>query len=42
MAAWTYLLVCAEGLTYLGATTNLKRRLHAHWGTLTFSDTPVW
>ena len=28
--AWTYLLVCAEGLTYLGATTNLKRRLHAH------------
>jgi putative endonuclease len=30
MAAWTYLLVCAEGLTYLGATTNLKRRIHAH------------
>jgi len=29
-AAWTYLLVSAEGLTYLGATSNLKRRLHAH------------
>lgn len=28
--AWAYLLVCAEGLTYLGATMNLKRRLHAH------------
>jgi predicted GIY-YIG superfamily endonuclease len=29
-AAWTYLLVSADGFTYLGATTNLKRRLHAH------------
>ncbi|WP_175981820.1 GIY-YIG nuclease family protein [Burkholderia sp. BCC1630] len=29
-AAWTYLLVCSEGLTYLGSTSNLKRRLHAH------------
>lgn len=29
-AAWTYLLVCAEGMTYLGATSNLKRRLHNH------------
>lgn len=30
VAAWTYLLVCADGITYLGATTNLKRRLHRH------------
>jgi putative endonuclease len=30
VTAWTYLLVCAEGLTYLGATTSLRRRLHAH------------
>jgi putative endonuclease len=30
VVAWTYLLVCAEGITYLGATTNLKRRLHGH------------
>lgn len=30
ISAWTYLLVCADGRTYLGATTNLKRRLHAH------------
>ncbi len=28
--SWTYLLVCDEGITYLGATSNLKRRLHAH------------
>ncbi|PCE23077.1 hypothetical protein BWP39_25665 [Paraburkholderia acidicola] len=29
-AAWTYLLVCPEGRTYLGATSNLKRRIHGH------------
>ncbi|MBR8279092.1 GIY-YIG nuclease family protein [Burkholderia vietnamiensis] len=30
IASWAYLLVCDEGITYLGATSNLKRRLHAH------------
>jgi predicted GIY-YIG superfamily endonuclease len=28
--AWTYLLVSDDGVTYLGSTTNLKRRIHAH------------
>ncbi|MCA8143572.1 GIY-YIG nuclease family protein [Burkholderia multivorans] len=28
--AWTYLLICRDGTTYLGATSNLKRRLCAH------------
>ncbi|MEH2476184.1 putative GIY-YIG superfamily endonuclease [Nitrobacteraceae bacterium AZCC 2161] len=30
MAAWTYLLLSEHGETYLGATTNLRRRLRDH------------
>ena len=30
MAAWTYMLLCADGSYYVGCTTNLDQRIGQH------------
>jgi predicted GIY-YIG superfamily endonuclease len=32
VAAWTYILRCADGSYYVGCTTNLEQRLAQHHG----------